>query len=127
MADSPPPMDDIDIMQDEEKPLFADMEKPEEDPAVKEDTEEEEEDPELPEEHAPQPALAATTPLGPTSVPAPTLEPTVVEEESPEPVKKESPNLVESASTKPSDLFADEEDIEPEEKKVCWLLNIQSV
>ena len=93
MADSPPPLDDVEISQEEEKdvepilepdpepeppeeePLFADMDKPEE----------------------PEPI---------TSFPAPTLEATAAEPEAPKPKEVVEP----PAASKTLDLFEDEED-----------------
>lgn len=104
MADSPPPLDDVEISQEEEKseeplfkpdpepeaeePLFADMEQPEEKTVVIEQ---------------------------PEPVPAPTLEATAADPEPPKP-KREEP----AATSKSLDLFADEED--KMEAEVCSLL-----
>ncbi len=125
MADSPPPLDDVEFDQEEEvgeepagnlepeevggdreplikpeseeKPLFAEMEQPPE------------------ETKSPEPI---------TTFPAPTatLE-TTAAEESPEPepvMMKPSPKLVEAASSRPLDLFEDEEDVKVDpEQEVC--------
>lgn len=111
MADSPPPLDDVEINQEEEdvqeppsqpeplkeeEPLFADMEE-----------EQEQQQPEPEPEPEPEP------------LPPPTLEATAAEEPPAKPVVKDTPSLVESAASKPLDLFGEEEKMEPDKKQVC--------
>lgn len=111
MADSPPPLDDVEINgeeeeekeedttlrpdpepQPEEEPLFAETEQPVEKKVVVEQ---------------PEPVV--------TSFPAPTLEATAAVEGSPEPVVKPTTSSKEvepPAATKTLDLFADDEEAE---------------
>lgn len=113
MDESPPPLDDVDIRQGEEpegeepeaseqpsskeeEPLFAEMEQPK--------TEEEEQEDQQVTPPEPEPS---------SSIPAPTLEATAAEE-PPKPVVKDPPSMVESASSKPLDLFGEVERVESE-------------
>ena len=121
MADSPPPLDDVEINQEsedeapstvtskepdpplsEEPPLFAETEEPE-DPGIPVDFEEEKEEPEVPS----------------ITVPPPTLEATAAEEVSEPAEEIGGSTLVESAATKPLDLFKDYEKETETGKEVC--------
>lgn len=105
MADSPPPLDNVDIDDAEEAEASEEPSYKPEEPSSKPEPEPDEEplfaetEPEVPKvEQQPEPF---------TTFPAPTLEATAVEE-SPEPVVK--PKGVESATSKPLDLFGEDED-----------------
>lgn len=114
MSDSPPPLDDVEIKGDED--LKGQEEQEDQNPISQPESPKEEEplfaEMEKPGEPEPEPELSSFEP--------PTLEATAAEEPPAKPVVKDTPSLVEAATSKPLDLFGDEE---PEKKPVCYCIN----